>query len=29
MREDEAKHRDKNHDIANLYKTKDLPEHQC
>ena len=29
IREDEAKHRDKNHDIANLYKTKDLPEHQC
>jgi len=29
IREDEAKHRDKNHDIANLYKNKDLPEHQC
>ena len=29
IREDEATHRDKNHDIANLYKPKDLPEHQC
>lgn len=29
IREDEAKHRDKNHDIANLYKTQDLPDHQC
>ncbi|MCZ8497603.1 hypothetical protein O9929_00640 [Vibrio lentus] len=24
-REDEAKHRDKNHDIANLYKTRTYP----
>lgn len=29
IREDEAKHRDKNHDIADLYKTQDLPDHQC
>lgn len=29
IREDEAKHRDKNHYIANLYKTQDLPDHQC
>lgn len=28
IRNDEAKHRDKNHDIADLYKNKNLPEHQ-
>ncbi|WP_114787883.1 alternative oxidase [Vibrio tetraodonis] len=28
IRQDEAKHRDKNHDIADAYKFQDLPEHQ-
>ncbi|MBM7036715.1 alternative oxidase [Vibrio ulleungensis] len=28
IREDEAQHRDKNHDIADLYKNNQLPEHQ-
>ncbi|NOH70295.1 oxidase [Vibrio pectenicida] len=28
IRKDEAKHRDKNHDIADAYKYRDLPEHQ-